>query len=226
MLPTATIAQTNYYQNHLYPLQDEVLALLQSDKFYLTGGTCLARYYYQHRYSDDLDLFFLGNSYTPTDFETEYRILQQQLSQQFTIQPATEAEYFKRFFIQQNNCTLKIEFIYDPTPPILPPTLSGNIRIDTKQNIAANKVAALFGRKTMKDYIDLYYLLKEFPLETVMQWASTKIILPSYEETVMCLFGEQFENNALLTQPIEQETFDAFLNNLTRQLLHHAKTIS
>ena len=43
----------------LYRLQDEILPIIfQADtEFYLTGGTCLHRFYCEKRYSDDLDLF-------------------------------------------------------------------------------------------------------------------------------------------------------------------------
>ena len=43
----------------LYRLQDKVLSIVFSMKtgFYLTGGTCLHRFYQEKRYSDDLDLF-------------------------------------------------------------------------------------------------------------------------------------------------------------------------
>ena len=46
------------YQS-LYHLQDKVLLLVSKldNEFYLTGGTALHRFYYNHRYSDDLDFF-------------------------------------------------------------------------------------------------------------------------------------------------------------------------
>jgi predicted nucleotidyltransferase component of viral defense system len=52
-----------YYQNKVYPLQDEVLRGIQdlNVDFYLTGGTALSRCYLNHRYSDDLDLFVNDN---------------------------------------------------------------------------------------------------------------------------------------------------------------------
>lgn len=49
-----------YYLGQLYPLQDKFLRLLErqhAGQFYLTGGTALSRFYFQHRYSDDLDFF-------------------------------------------------------------------------------------------------------------------------------------------------------------------------
>lgn len=43
----------------LYAQQDKILSLLSKmdTGFYLTGGTCLHRFYLNRRYSDDLDFF-------------------------------------------------------------------------------------------------------------------------------------------------------------------------
>ncbi len=48
-----------FYLKSLYPFQDGILNILKELKlpFYLTGGTPLSRFYFKHRYSDDLDLF-------------------------------------------------------------------------------------------------------------------------------------------------------------------------
>ena len=42
----------------LYSLQDKVLDIIFKTEniFYLTGGTCLSRFYQEKRYSDDLDI--------------------------------------------------------------------------------------------------------------------------------------------------------------------------
>ncbi len=71
MLKIATQEQINFYEKILY-LQDEIFSMMESDKFYLTGGTCLSRFYYHHRYSDDLNFFFLGNMFPKQDFEVEF----------------------------------------------------------------------------------------------------------------------------------------------------------
>ena len=62
--------QEEYYLNKLYPLQDRVLRIIetQNQGFYLTGGTALSRFYLNHRYSDDLD-FFVNNI---DDFKSGY----------------------------------------------------------------------------------------------------------------------------------------------------------
>lgn len=50
--------------NLIYTLQNRVLENIFSKEtiFYLTGGTCLNRFYYNRRYSDDLDLFTNDNA--------------------------------------------------------------------------------------------------------------------------------------------------------------------
>ncbi len=75
MMRLATEQEHKFYHEKLYPLQDEIFKLITSDKFYLTGGTCLSRFYYDHRYSDDLDFFFDGEKYNQEVFEVEFRTI-------------------------------------------------------------------------------------------------------------------------------------------------------
>ncbi|MDQ2909189.1 MAG: nucleotidyl transferase AbiEii/AbiGii toxin family protein, partial [Candidatus Eremiobacteraeota bacterium] len=55
----ATPEERRLYENVLYPLQNRILsvAATYADALVLTGGTALARCYFEHRYSDDIDLF-------------------------------------------------------------------------------------------------------------------------------------------------------------------------
>ena len=59
----ATPAESDFYRTKLYPLQDRVfeVASLYEDAIYLTGGTALARFFFEHRLSEDLDFFTLGD---------------------------------------------------------------------------------------------------------------------------------------------------------------------
>ncbi|NOQ47224.1 MAG: hypothetical protein GQ559_11255, partial [Desulfobulbaceae bacterium] len=61
----------------LYQLQDEILDLIfqEDTEFYLTGGTCLNRFYFEKRYSDDLDLFTnFSDTFSYSAREIIYRI--------------------------------------------------------------------------------------------------------------------------------------------------------
>ncbi len=48
----------------LYKIQDRVLRIVSSveKELYLTGDTCLSRFFQEKRYSDDLDFFTNGSS--------------------------------------------------------------------------------------------------------------------------------------------------------------------
>jgi predicted nucleotidyltransferase component of viral defense system len=119
MLKLATTEQIDFYKKILYPIQDEIFALLQSNKFYLTGGTCLSRFYFHHRYSDDLDFFFLGHIHSKEDFEIEFTIIIQRIRKRFKTEITINGEYFKRVIVFENDHELKLEFIYDTTPVVV-----------------------------------------------------------------------------------------------------------
>ena len=72
MIKKVSEEENSYYRSKLYPLQDEVLALLSNELFYLTEGTCLSRFYFNHRFSEELDFFFDGNCNPLSQFEGEF----------------------------------------------------------------------------------------------------------------------------------------------------------
>jgi hypothetical protein len=54
-----------------------------------------------------------------------------------------------------NRGDLKVEFVYDATERIDATYTRDGIQLDSLANIAANKISALFGRKTLKDFENL-----------------------------------------------------------------------
>lgn len=146
-----------YYTKILYPLQDKVLAVFQNSPFYLTGGTALSRGYYQHRYSDDLDLFVNDNK----DFQRLVFRVVAALREQFdTLEVVSREEAFCRLFVGREQ--LKIELIND-VPAHVGVIVDHPIlgRLDSRENILANKITALLDRALPKDVADIFYLLKD-----------------------------------------------------------------
>ena len=115
-LRQATTEERSFYEDVLYPFQDEVLSLLQTDRFYLSGGTALSRWHYDHRYSDDLDFFFRGDLFKKDEFSVFYREILARLAANFSVQAAIDGEYYKRIFVIKSSTTLKIEFIFENYP--------------------------------------------------------------------------------------------------------------
>lgn len=50
---------SNKYFEDIYKIQDKILNIVFSfeNNFYLTGGTALNRFYFNYRFSEDLDFF-------------------------------------------------------------------------------------------------------------------------------------------------------------------------
>ncbi|MEM3442251.1 MAG: nucleotidyl transferase AbiEii/AbiGii toxin family protein [Candidatus Bathyarchaeia archaeon] len=128
--------------------------------FYFTGGTALAVCYLHHRESDDLDFFTADPaSLDPAarDFENTLR------SAGLNVQVERRQATFVRLLIEQE---LKVDLALD-TPFRLKPTAQLSINgikmfVDDLEDIAANKMLALFGRAEPRDFIDVYFLSKEY----------------------------------------------------------------
>ena len=154
----------------LYLLQDWVLTQIRQMKhgFYLTGGTALSRGYYDHRYSEDLD-FFLNDA---PDFQlSRDRCLsglqQAAAAQGWRVEIILREERFGRAFVH-GPIPLKLEFINDVPfrvgRPWEHPVLG---RLDTKENILANKLSALLDRQEPKDLADIFWLCSRDQLDLV-----------------------------------------------------------
>ena len=93
----------------LYLLQDKFLSwwLTLGLPFYLTGGTALGRFYLNHRFSEDLDFFINAD----TQYQDYIAELRNKITSHFTvnIQQSLFADDFTRFFISEDEITLKID---------------------------------------------------------------------------------------------------------------------
>ncbi len=223
MLKLATDIHHKFYNEFMYPWQDEIFGLIKSEKFYLTGGTCLSRFYYQHRYSDDLDFFFDGIKHSQPEFEAEVRNSIAQIGKKYKYKLQIDSEYFKQLFVLKDNHELKIDFVYEPIATIGERQKHKQVFLDTKENIAGNKLSTIYNRKTAKDYIDLFYLLNDYPLQQVIEWANEKMVPIDYEGAVLCLLDGVFQGEAFLIKAVDEHEFVDFINTLTKQLLANAR---
>jgi predicted nucleotidyltransferase component of viral defense system len=154
-----------FYLNRMYPLQDIVLRHVSDLEtgFYLTGGTALSRGYLQHRFSEDLDFFVNDN---PLFSRWGGRIIQTLTQQnEWGCTVNQRDDYFIRLSLQQDDLLLKIELVNDV------PAHVGDIqqhpvlgRLDSVENIFANKLTAVLGRSDAKDLADIWAITKKLSL--------------------------------------------------------------
>jgi hypothetical protein len=144
----------------LYRIQDKVLLALKPviSSFYLTGGTALGRFYLDHRFSEDLDFFVNNNK----SFHLLVKNIEKVLFNKFQVLKDQTLFYddFVRYYIEDEESILKIEFVNDVTYRCGLPNLYDFGLIDTPFNILTNKLTAIVGRDEPKDVFDIYFIAK------------------------------------------------------------------
>ncbi len=146
-----------------------------SKYFYLTGGTALSAFYLHHRFSEDLD-FFTNDKRNIEEFRKE---IHQILSlPQSTLQVVRSFESFIEARVTMNDGeVIKMDFAFD-SPFRHQSTVKSepyNVWIDNLLDIGCNKFSALFDRADTKDFVDMYFLLKEqFTFEELWRKAKEK----------------------------------------------------
>lgn len=153
------MADSSFYFSVLYPFQDDVLRLVKEAKtgFYLTGGTALSRGYLKHRFSDDLDLFVNFDAHfgewSNRVIDTFWRL------GDWKTEVILREEYFVRALLTRGEVTLKVEMVNDIGSRV------GDVRdhpvlerLDSAENILANKLTALIGRDESRDLADVWGL--------------------------------------------------------------------
>lgn len=141
----------------LYRLQDKVLSVVfgVNTGFYLTGGTCLHRFYQERRYSDDLDLFSNDNQL----YREDVRLIRHSLDDAaISADVVADSRDFVRLLVAD---ALKVDLVNDRVYRIGRSVRTGsNIMLDNLDNIGANKICAVLGRDDPKDIFDLYTIFR------------------------------------------------------------------
>ena len=153
--------------------------------FYLTGGTALSRHYFNHRFSDDLDLFVNDDPSYDRHISRIFQALEKgQKSGEFTIdyQRQRKEEYYTQFFLTKETAQsdrpveLKLDLINDLAAHYGDFEQSETLGlIDSWRNILSNKLAAIF-RYEAKDFVDIWMIAKEkkFLWKEIIREAKTK----------------------------------------------------
>jgi hypothetical protein len=144
----------------------ELLKSLQQDAmlkdFWLVGGTALALQM-GHRLSHDLDLF------TQQDFDS-HQLLEYLESRYHFILNYSSGNTLKGAIVKVN-----LDFIAHKYPLSGKPLTTEGIRLLPTEDIAAMKLNAIAGDGTRaKDFIDIYFILKQFSLNQILDFYAIK----------------------------------------------------
>lgn len=144
--------------------QEDFLELIGEEKplkdiFYFTGGTPLSAFYLFHRLSEDIDLFseeevnllavrsFIGKG------QKKLGLIKVDYKQYYGLHA------FQLYFSESD--ILKVDFNYYPFPRIEKGFYYKNVCVDSALDIAVNKVHTIAMKPRARDFIDIYFLIKE-----------------------------------------------------------------
>ena len=164
--------------NLIFPYQDRVLEALKDQlaPFYLAGGTALAKFYFQHRESYDLDFF--SRDYSVAKIRELVRTIEEETGKTMKLLSENRKEGFAKLMIYALSLgreeSLKIDFVEDLLPLAAPLNQVNGIGVLSLDDIYIRKIHAasgalpvltktgqknfLGGRTEAKDFIDLYQL--------------------------------------------------------------------
>jgi hypothetical protein len=147
----------SFYFDRLYPFQDQILHSLRTLKtgFYLTGGTAASRGYLNHRFSDDLDFFV--NDEDRFELWTDRVIHDLASHESLSLKVLLKEERFARIEVGSGEVSMKIELVND-VPSHVGEIVEHDIlgRLDSAENILANKITAAIDRNEPKDLADIW----------------------------------------------------------------------
>lgn len=208
----------------LTEFQKEVLNILSKDKFitdnfYLSGGTALSEFYFQHRLSEDLDFFSAS--------EIDYQSLAANLKPLFKKLNIDVVDYqqgmaAKIFFLKKGKSEkLKTDFNFWAFERTRKGKKYNKLEIDNLFDIAINKIDTILSREKARDFIDLYFILKnakEFSFPEVLKGLKKKyewVADPLYLGTRLIMIRNLHDYPKML-KPLDKDKMIAYFLDLAR----------
>ncbi|MBU2578675.1 nucleotidyl transferase AbiEii/AbiGii toxin family protein [Patescibacteria group bacterium] len=144
--------------------QKKILDLVSEEdylarKFYFTGGTALSEFYLKHRLSEGLDFFSEQEIHLPSIERFIGKAKKKLNLIKIDYKKFLGLHSFYLFFDKKN--FLKVDFNYYPFPRIEKGIKYKNIVVDSLYDIAVNKVHTISMKARVRDFIDIYFIIKE-----------------------------------------------------------------
>lgn len=152
---------TNTVAERTLELLKGIMTIPELEPYYLTGGTALALQL-GHRVSVDLDFFGKAEA----DLSNIPVLLKE-------FGNVTLMSQSKSVLVLNIN-TIKVDFVNYKYPLLFNVLTEDNIRLSDIRDISAMKLAALAGRGRKRDFYDLYFLLKKFSLNEMLEFYNNK----------------------------------------------------
>lgn len=143
-----------------------LLGVARDEGFYLAGGTALALQL-GHRDSVDFD-FFKNDAFDTT-------LLFERLRENFSGSDVLKVQDEPNTLSLVVSESIKLSFMRYPYPLLRPLITADHLDLADIADIGCMKLSAITGRGTMKDYVDLYFILKRISLQELLVLCAVKL---------------------------------------------------
>lgn len=185
--------QTQTVSTELLELLKQIMESEFFSDFILVGGTALALQI-GHRNSIDLDFF--------ANKEIDEDKVLAELEKYGNVEKNAGS---KNILVCSVN-NIKVDFVNHKYPFLDKTMFVENIRMASPKDISAMKLNAIEGRGTKKDFIDLFFLLKKFSLNQMIEFYNQKYI--NHADFMMLKSLTYFTDADLFPQPKMFVDFD------------------
>lgn len=189
-----------------------------SSNFYFTGGTALSLYYLQHRESVDLD-FFSEKPFNLEDVVTKIDSWKKSLKlSSVDYVTIVNTHIFNLIFPHKH--TVKVDFNFYPYQHLEKQNVINGIMVDSKIDIAVNKLFTIQQRVAVKDFVDLYFLLKDLTLWDLIEGVRIKfkVKIDPFVIGSDFLKVEEFEYLPKMITPLTLEELKSFFREKAKEL--------
>lgn len=142
------------------------------NRFFLTGGAALAGFYLHHRQTEDVDLFTLED-----EIEDGFRLVKKVAREMgASVEPLQTSPDFRRLLLARGESAIVVDLIHERVYQIdRDKNVINGIRVDTTEEILANKLCALLSRSEVRDLVDVRALeLAGNPIASALAAAAKK----------------------------------------------------
>jgi len=185
--------------------------------FYFTGGTALSAIYLHHRKSEDLDFF------SETDFDNKPIMeIMNTVASSMKVTPRFTLAYNSRIFelVKEDELIIKIDFVYQPFKRLKKGLALKGFPVDSLLDIATNKLLTIVQRTEIKDFADLFFLLKNFTVWDLLYAVKKKYNI----ELDIILLGsdflkiEKFDYLPKMIKPLSLEELKSFFTQKAKEI--------
>lgn len=186
------------------------------NRFYLTGGAALVGFYLGHRETNDLDLFTLEN-----EIENGFAIVKDVArTLKASVEAIQTAPDFRRVLITRGDEAILVDLVREYVFQLEPLKREINgIRVDSPEEILANKLCALLSRSEIRDLVDVRELEKAgFKIEAALSVAQQKDSGLTAAQLAWVLNQIKFGNDSTPPGDVSVIELRNYLDDLTARL--------